>query len=149
MIQLWGKSIALPLKLLFKTIIDEGTFREDWKKNNVVPIHKEESKNLIKNFRPISLLPIFSNILESLIFNSTYNSFRQNNLFTKCQSGFIAGDSCVAQILSVTHEIYQNFDCSPARDVKGSFLDISKAFNKVWHEVLLFKSQSYGVEGFF
>ena len=48
-----------------------------------------------------------------------FNFFRQNNLFTKCQSGFIPGDSCVAQLLSITHEIYQSFDCSPTRDVKG------------------------------
>ena len=61
--QVCGKSIALPLKLLFKTILEEETFTEDWKKNNVVPIHKKESKNLIKNYRPISLLPIFSKIL--------------------------------------------------------------------------------------
>ena len=48
MIQACGKSIALALKLLFKTILEEGTFPEDWTKCNVVPIHKKESKNLIK-----------------------------------------------------------------------------------------------------
>ena len=76
-----------------------------------------------------------------------FNYFRQNNLFTECQSGFIPGDSCVAQLLSITHEIYQSFDCSPTRDIKGVFLNISKAFDMVWHEGLLFKLQSYGIEG--
>ena len=103
MIQSCGKSIALPLKLLFKTILEEGTFPEDWKKSNVVPIHKKESRNLIKNYRPISLLPIFSKILERLIFNSMLNYFRQNKLFTECQSGFIPGDSCVLSITSTSN----------------------------------------------
>ena len=91
---------------------------------------------MIKNYRPISLFSIFSKILEGLIFNSMFNFFRQNSIFTKCQSGFFPGDSCVAQLLSITYEIYQSFDCSLTRDVKGVFLDISlkKAFNKVWHE---------------
>ena len=124
MIQACGKSIAWPLKLLFKTILEEGTFSKDWKKSNVVPIHKREYKNLIKNYRPISLFSIFRKILERLIFNSMLNYFRQNNLFTECQSGFIPGDSCVAQLLSITHEIYQRFDCSSIRDIKGGFLDI-------------------------
>ena len=78
-----------------------------------------------------------------------FNFFRQNNLFAKCQSGFIPGDSNVAQLLSITHEIYQRFDCSPTRDVKGVFVDIWKAFDKVWDDGLLFKLQSYGVEGIF
>ena len=104
---------------------------------------------MIKNYRTISLLPIFSKILKRLIFNSMFNFFRQNNIFTKRQSGFIPGDSCVTQLLSITHEIYQSFDCSLTRDVKRVFFDISKAFHKIWHEGLLFKLQSYGVESLF
>ena len=76
-----------------------------------------------------------------------FNYFRQNNLFTECQFGFILGDSCVAQLLSVTNEIYQSFDCSPARDIMGFVVDISKALDKVWQEGLLFKLRSYGIEG--
>ena len=70
-------------------MLEEGTFPDDWKRNNVVPVHKKEDKNLIKNYRPISLLPIFSKILERLIFNSIFNYFIENKLFTECQSGFI------------------------------------------------------------
>ena len=146
MIQSCGKSIALPLKLLFKTILEEGTFPQDWKRVMLYQ-HTKESKNLIKYYIPISLFPIFSKILEGLIFNSVFNYFRQNNLFTECQFGFIPGDSCVAQLLSITNEIHQSFDCSPTRDITGFYLNISKAFNKVWHDGLLFKFRSYGIEG--
>ena len=63
------------------------------------------------------------------------------------QSGFIPGDSCIAQLLSITHEIYENFDCNPPTDTRRTFLDISKAIDKVWHEGLIFKSKIYGLEG--
>ena len=105
MIKLCGKTIAIPLKLIFRSMLEESVFPDDWKKSNVVPIHKRDSKNLIKNYRPISLLPIFSKIFERLIFSSLFNYFIQNKLFTECQSGFIPGNSCVAQLLSVIHEI--------------------------------------------
>ena len=136
MIQLCGKETFLPLQLLFKSILEEGIFPDDWEK--VVPVHKKESTNLIKNYRPISLHPIFSKIFERLIFNSLYNYFMNNKLFTECQSGFIPSDSCVAQLLSITHEICNSFDPS-ASDTRGIFLDISKVFDKLWHEGLMFK----------
>ena len=50
MIKACNNSVSLPLKLIFKSMINEGVFSEDWKKSNVVPIHKKESKNLIKNY---------------------------------------------------------------------------------------------------
>ena len=139
MIKTCGDAITFPLKLIFKSMINEGVFPDDWKKSNVVPIHKKESKNLIKNYRPISLLPIFSKVFERLVFNTLFNFFLQNKLFTPCQSRFIPADFCVSQLLSITHEIYKSFDCHPSTDMSGTFLDISKTFDKVWHEGLIFK----------
>ena len=127
--------------------INKGVFPEDWKKSNVVPIHKKKSKNLIKNYRPISVLPIFSKVFEGRAFNALFNFFLQNKLFSLCQSGFIPGDSCVSQLLSITHEIYKTFDCLPSTDMRGTFLDISKAFNKVRYEGLIFKLKTYGIDG--
>ena len=83
MIKLCCKTIAIPLKLIFRSMLEQGEFSDDWKKSNVVPIHKRDSKNLIKNLRPISRLPIFSKIFERLIFNSLLNYFIQNKLFTE------------------------------------------------------------------
>ena len=61
-------------------MLEESIFPEDWKKSNVVPVHKKESTNLIKKYRPISLLPIFSKIFERLIFNSLFNYVMQNKV---------------------------------------------------------------------
>ena len=83
MIKLCCKTIAIPLKLIFRSMLEQGEFPDDWKKSNVVPIHKRDSKNLIKNLRPISRLPIFSKIFERLIFNSLLNYFIENMLFTE------------------------------------------------------------------
>ena len=57
------------------------------------------------------------------------------------------GDSCVAQLLSITHEIYNSFDYNPSVDIRGVFLDISKAVDEVWHDDLIFKLQTYGIDG--
>ena len=58
---------------------------------NVVPVHKKENKNLVKNHRPISLLPFLGKIFERLIYNALFNYFISNKLFTSFQSCFIAG----------------------------------------------------------
>ena len=66
MIKMCEKTLVNPLKLIFKTSIQEGVFPDYWKKAYVVPIHIKESKNLLKIYRPISLLPIFGKIYEKI-----------------------------------------------------------------------------------
>ena len=63
------------------------------------------------------------------------------------QSGFRPSDSCEYQLLSIVHDIYASFDCNPPHDVRGVFLDISKAFDRVWHEGPVYKIKSIGVTG--
>ena len=74
------------------------------------------------------------------------NDFLENKLFIECQSAFFWGDSCISQLPSITHEIYKSFDCNPSVDVRPTFLDVSKAFDKVWSDVLIYKLKLYGVE---
>ena len=91
-----SESITLPLKLTFQESLKNGKFPEIWKKENVVPVHKKEGKTFIINYRPISLLPIFGKNSGRLIYNSLFNYFLKNKLFTASQSNFLPGDSCIA-----------------------------------------------------
>ena len=100
---------------------------------NIIPVHKKEAKYLVKNYRPISLLPIFGKVFEKLLFNFLFSHFDNNNLFSKSQSGFMPADCCISQLLSIKHEIQSSFDYKPPSDVRAIFLDISRAFDKVWH----------------
>ena len=113
MIKLCGKSITYSLKLIFEASLQEGTFPSCWKKANAVLVHKKEDKNLLKNYRPISLLPIFGKIFERILFKDLFYYFHKNQFFTKCQSGFLLGDSCISQLLSIVHDINSFFDCDP------------------------------------
>ena len=110
MIKLCGKSIVYLLKLIFEASLEGGEFPDYWEKANKVPVHKKEGKNLVKNYRPISLLPIFGKIFEGVIFKDLFNYFHKNELFTKCQSGFLPGDSCISQLLSIVHDINSSLD---------------------------------------
>ena len=129
MIKLCGKSIAYSLKLIFEASLQCGEIPDYWKKANAVPAHKK--KKLVKNYRPISLLPIYGKIFERVTFKDLFNYSHKNELFTKCHSGFLPGDSCISQLLSIVHDINSSFDCDPTLDVRGIFLDIFKAFDKV------------------
>ena len=111
--------------------LKKGKFPEIWKVTNVVPVHKKEDKSLVKNYFPINLLPIFGKVFKRVIYNSLFNYFLHKKVFTSSQSGFLPGDSCIAQLLSIIHEIQSAFDDNPTVNVKGIILDISKAFNKV------------------
>ena len=74
-----------------------------------------------------------------------YKYINDNNLLSSNQSGFRTGDSCINQLLSITHDIYHSFD--EGFETRAIFLDISKAFDKVWHEGLIYKLRLYGFSG--
>jgi len=99
MIKLSGNALCAPLKLIFNNILTTGIFPKQWKRANVTPVHKKENKQVINNYRPISLLPIFAKVFEKIIFNNLYNHLNRNNLITKNQSGFRPGDSVTNQLI--------------------------------------------------
>ena len=127
------------------TINQCNVFPLEWKKVNIVPVHKKGDKQSLKNYRPVSLLPICDKILERLIFNEMFRFLFEDNLILSNQSDFKPGDSCINQLLSITHEIYKSFD--DGIEVRGVFLDILKAFDKVWHNGIIFKLKQNGISG--
>ena len=147
MIKLSDVALVLPLKTIFTNCLRRGLFPETWKYADVVPVHKKNEKNLKGNYRPISLLPIFWKIFEKLIYNSLYSHLVSHELLNPNQSGFRPGDSTVNQLLSITHTIFKAFDCNPPLDVRTVYLDISKAFDRVWHDGLIYKLKRCGVLG--
>ena len=110
MIKICDKSILKPLILLFENSIKSSYYPDIWKKSNIIPVHKKNDKKLVNNYRPISLLPIFGKIFEKIIFNRIYNFLSEENLLNNNQSDFHPSDSCVNQLLSITHEIFDTFD---------------------------------------
>ena len=142
MLLLCDDSIVLPLMLIFTNIFSTGVYPEMWKLADVTPIHKKGSKQLTKNYRPISLLPICGKVFEKIVFKHLYNYFVSIN-----QSCFRPRDSTVNQLIDLINDIHKSFDNRNCLETRAAFLDISKAFDKVWHEGLIFKLKQNGVSG--
>ena len=117
MLKLCASAITQPLYLMFKNCLSSNTFPGVWKKANANPVHKKGDKQVPKNYRPVSLLLICWKIFEKLIFNVLYSFFEDRKLLNPCQSGFKKNDSCINQLVSITHEIYSAFDCNPSLEV--------------------------------
>ena len=110
MLKICEPSIRKPLEIILKSCLENGIFPLEWKKANIVPIQKENDKQSLANYRPISLLPICGKIFERLLYNEMFNFFITNHLISTNQSGFKPGDSCINQLLSFTHGIYASFN---------------------------------------
>ena len=93
------------------------------------------------------MISILGKIFERVIFNSIFENLDENNLLCPNQSGFRPSGSCEYQLLSILHEIYKSFDCNPPKDVRGIYLDLSKVFDRVWHDGLIYKIKRIGITG--
>ena len=88
MIKMCASLISIPLAILFRNYLESECFPKEWKKANIVPVHKKHDKQLIKNYWTVSLLPICSKILGKVIFKSLFKYLDDNNLLTRNQSDF-------------------------------------------------------------
>jgi hypothetical protein len=140
-----GHSISKLLQSFFNKSIQTSTFPHIWKLANVVPLYKKGIKSCINNYRPVSLLSCVGKIFERIVFKYLYNYFRDNFIISIYQSGFLPGRSTVTQLIEVYHQFCKAVDSN--KEVRVIFLDISKAFDKVWHKGIIYKLQKCGVSG--
>ena len=137
--------IAGPICELFNYSISNGVYPTQWKRSHVIPIHKQGDKSLVKNYRPVSLLCCISKVLEKLVSNKLMAFLLENNLISERQAGFMPKDSTCNQLIRISDYILEAFE--KGQDVIAVFMDISKAFDKVWTKGLLVKLENNGING--
>lgn len=138
--------VADPLCHIYNTSIYSGIFPDALKVAEVLPFHKKGSKLDPNNYRPISLLPTFSKIFEKLIKTRLIKFLSKTNFFNEKQFGFREGKSTEDALLKLCSEI--NLGLDQVLFTAALFIDISKAFDTVCHNLLLEKLFSIGVRGF-
>ena len=136
-------AIFSPIKSIFNSSLITGNFPNKLKIARVSPIFKNDEEELVENYRPISVLPCFSKILERIMFNRLYSFLQVNNTLYKKQFGFQKEHSTEHAILQLTNQIQQSFQENLL--TIGVFIDLSKAFDTVDHKILLKKLSFYGI----
>ena len=140
-----SRPLSSPLCELFNFSVSSGKVPDIWKQANITPIFKKDDASDPSNYRPISLLSCIGKVLEKLAHKYVFNFFRDNAVITALQSGFMPGDSTVNQLVDVYNTFCKALD--EGKEVRAIFCDISKAFERVWHEGLLFKLSLAGIKG--
>ena len=137
--------LSSPLCDLFNFSLRRGQFPNSWKEANITPIHKKDDPSDVSNYRPISLLNTIGKVFEKIVHKHVFNFFRDNNILTSLQSGFLPGDSTVNQLVDLYNTFCKALD--DGKEVRAIFCDISKAFDRVWHRGLLYKLRRAGITG--
>ena len=138
--------IAPSLTFIFNLSLATGICIDDWKRARVTPIYKSEDKMKCENYRPISILPIISQVFEREVFRQVYQYLSENSLLSRFQSGFRPKYSTLSVLIQMYDEWFQNMDDGNSNCVV--FLDVQKAFDSINHEILLRKMHDcFGVVG--
>ena len=138
-------NISVPLTYIFNLSLLTGMCPNSLKIAKVIPIYKKDDSSLINNYRPISLLPSISKILEKLVYKRLYSFLQNNNILIPNQFGFRQGHSTEYAILHMYDKIIEAF--SNNEHIIGIFMDLSKAFDTIDHKILIHKLQHYGIRG--
>ena len=137
--------ISMPLSHIFNLTFETGKIPDDLKVALVTPVYKSSEKNVYSNYRPISVLPCFSKILEKLMYKRLIGYIRKNKILTDCQYGFRENSSTTYAVIELVDKITKAIENNEF--TVGIFLDLSKAFDTVNHDILLKKLYFYGIRG--
>ena len=104
--------------------------------------YEKDDPSIVSNYRPVSLLSTIGKVMEKIIHKHMFNFFKDNQVITCFQSGFVPGDSTVDQLVDIYNTFCKALD--EGKEVRADFLDISKA-DRVWHKGLLLKLKQAGI----
>ena len=138
-------NIITPLVHVCNLSFAQGKFPDDFKMAKIIPIHKKNYKQLFVNYRPISILPAFSKILEKLAYKRIMDFLDKNDILYKFQFGFRKGLSTDLAIQTLVEKYYDTIERNEY--MVGIFLDLSRAFDTISHDILLRKLYNYGIRG--
>jgi len=145
LVKLSMQSITNPLTHIYNLSFTEGCFPDKLKIAKVIPIYKKKEVFSPNNYRPISLLSIFDKLLEKLMYKRLYSFFTKYDLLYDYQFGFREKHSTVMAVIEIVDNIREELD--KGNSVIGVYLDLSKAFDTVNHQILLNKLDYYGIRG--
>ena len=144
LVKIAAPAIAPSLTKLMNICITTGVFPSAWKVARITPLHKSGDKLNKTNYRPISVLPILSKVLERHIYNSIYSFLKDNNVLYQFQSGFRHYHSTETALINIHDRLINNLDNNCINGI--IFADFEKAFDLVDYKVLISKLHIYKLE---